>query len=123
MPARPPSITRPAGPIRSLSKDHFRKKLTPKRMATMPTQVAQRAPMRCSRSRVAGRDGALGTGGAATGGGGGAAKTGAGGGGEGAAKAGAGGGGGAAATASATVSAGAVGTREATASSSQCMRS
>ena len=38
------------GPIRSFSMDHFTKKEAAKRMATTPTQVVQRAPMRCSRS-------------------------------------------------------------------------
>ena len=45
-----PSTTRAAGPSSSLSNDHLRKKPIPNRMATTPTHVAQRAPIRCSRS-------------------------------------------------------------------------
>src|SRR6267142_5639080 len=62
MPAASPRPSLARGPIRLFSIDHFTAKDAAKRMATTPTQVAQRAPIRCSRSS---RDGGAGSGGAA----------------------------------------------------------
>ena len=58
IPDERPRPRRARGPIRLFSMDHFTKKEAAKRMAITPTQVVQRAPMRCSRSSLgAGRGG------------------------------------------------------------------
>ena len=61
MPAASPRPSLARGPIRLFSMDHFTANDAAKRMATTPTQVAQRPPIRCSRSSRgdgAGPDGA-----------------------------------------------------------------
>src|SRR4029077_7629425 len=64
-PPRIPTPTRAAGPRYSLSKAHLRKRAAATRITTIPTQVAHRAPIRCSSPRD-GRAGANGgSGGAA----------------------------------------------------------
>src|SRR5713101_9123953 len=50
LPRRIPIPTRPVGPIQLLSKAYFRKKVTARRSATMPTRFSQRPAMRVSRS-------------------------------------------------------------------------
>src|SRR6266700_3508578 len=50
MPAASPRPSLARGPIRLFSMDHFTANDAAKRMATTPIQVAQRPPIRCSRS-------------------------------------------------------------------------
>src|SRR5262245_30749979 len=51
MPVTRPRLRRARGPIRSFSIESFTAKEAAKMMATTPTQVVHRAPMRCSRLR------------------------------------------------------------------------